>query len=440
LYQRIFLVEKKKKSEKARLRKGINIVVATPGRLLDHLENTTSFNVSPLSWFILDEADRLLEIGFEKDIMRILSILDERTGGKPRQTILLSATLNSNVSRLANLSLSNPVRIGLKEGEENGVIDGYGVHEIPKGLKQYYSVVPPKKRLIILAAFIRWKVLTEKNCKMIVFVSNCDSTNFMHSLFSNIQFPIKPPSFSKKKTLETNSEAMIPCHFFKLHGNMSQEDRTSTYVRFKRAKTAVMICTDVASRGLDLPNVSWIVQYDPPSDPAAYVHRIGRTARLGKIGNAIVFVMPCEERYLDVLKSKNMNFIKLPIEDIQVTLVTNLERNPSKSVEIEEGALYFKIQTMVEEGYHDIDLKLMAIKSFQSYLRSYTTHVKATKNIFHLKNLHLGHVSKSFGLADTPKELGKILQKRKPREEEKEVKREKLRSNVKYSDEFEAGI
>jgi len=177
-----------------------------------------------------------------------------------------------------------------------------------------------------------------------------------------------------------------------------------------------------------------------PSDPAAYIHRIGRTARLGKKGNAILFVMPSEERYIEILSSKNMNFIQLPLQDIQVTLVTNLERNPSRSVEVEEGALYFKFQTMVENGYHDIDLKLLAIKAFQSYLRSYATHVKATKKIFHIRNLHLGHVSKSFGLADTPKELGHILKKRKPQEEEEEGEKKKLRSNVKYSDEFEAGI
>ncbi len=154
----------KKKSEKNRLRKGLSVLVATPGRLLDHLNTTNSFNVQNLHWLVFDEADRLLDLGFEKSITNICDILRSRIqqGVKPLQTVLLSATLTESIQKLAGkLSMRDPVYVGVAEDSEKSkdsqTSDDF---QIPKLLHQHYVIVPCKQRLVTLAAFLRWKAFS----------------------------------------------------------------------------------------------------------------------------------------------------------------------------------------------------------------------------------------------------------------------------------------
>jgi len=191
---------------------------------------------------------------------------------------------------------------------------------------------------------------------------------------------------------------------------MTQISRTATFFAFRDSNSAVLFCTDVAARGLDLPNVNWILQYDPPSDPRAYIHRIGRTARLGHLGNAVVFVTSQEQNYVDILRSKQMDLTEIALQTVLNTLKTNFEKNTSKNPEIEAGALQFRIQYLVNQDKEkELELKALAIKAFQSFVRSYATHTRSTRHIFDMKNLHLGHVSKIFGLIDTPTSFGTTL-------------------------------
>ncbi|CAB4018881.1 probable ATP-dependent RNA helicase DDX31 [Paramuricea clavata] len=277
----------KRKSEKARLRKGVNILVATPGRLVDHLKTTQCLTMAQLKWLILDEADRLLDLGFEQDISFILSTIKEHTSRKV-QKVLLSATLSRGVENLLDVSMENPVTIDLtKEGNSEREQVEY---QTPSLLEQFCVVVPMKLRLVTLAAFLQRKYL--KNCKIIVFFTTQDSVDFHFVLYSS--------------TLTTVEGDKLK--FLKLHGKLSQHERTEVFSNFKDSDQGILLCTDVAARGLDLPSVNWIVQYNPPVSSTDYVHRVGRTARIGMSGQALLFLLPTEVPYLNILSEQNLRY------------------------------------------------------------------------------------------------------------------------------------
>lgn len=398
-----------KAKEKARLRKGVNVLVSTPGRLLDHLENTKSFDISNLKWLVLDEADRLLDLGFEETLKKIMNYIDARTmmGGnekyrdllvgkvwpKRRQTILCSATLRDDVKQLAGWSLVKPAFVSgtdtkrdaskLLSTENHGQEDEDEEMKFttPNQLKQTYTIVPAKLRLITLLAMLRscfYDKRTRKsiNSKVIVFFSCCDSVDFHYDLFAHAGKPIldedsddedngdddetkmikkalndvvgkqEAKKFSKKltgnnKNFKSNRSDDIASadkdgskkkkvveeasqistllgekQVFRLHGDLNQQIRSQTFAEFSKAKAGVLFCTDVAARGLDLPNVDRIIQYDVPTDLKDYVHRAGRTARLGKTGEATLFLLPSESDYLDVLKAQDLFPESITMENI----------------------------------------------------------------------------------------------------------------------------
>eukprot|EP01101_Sappina_pedata_P002156 TRINITY_DN12416_c0_g1_i1.p1 TRINITY_DN12416_c0_g1~~TRINITY_DN12416_c0_g1_i1.p1 ORF type:complete len:617 (-),score=242.31 TRINITY_DN12416_c0_g1_i1:23-1873(-) len=341
----------KRKSEKARLRKGITVLVATPGRLLDHMSNTASFSFEKLRWLVFDEADMLLELGFERDMKRILSEIDEkRAVPNPRQTMLISATLKEGVKKLAASVLrhdvvkfidihSTPIAPAIsldqlpeskkrtaddadlddenpiKKWKEDGLDDTEARErfesnetqqfQTPEGLIQHYAFVECKQRLITLSFFIFSKL--QEGQKMVIFMSNINSVEFHHSVFARITMP---GAGNVPIQLEDGK------NIFKLHGDMSQVDRSKIFSSFSKSTSAVLFCTDVAARGLDLPAISWIVQYDPPQLTSEYVHRVGRTARIGTTGNSLIFLLPSEESYLNILKSHDLKLSEINVEDI----------------------------------------------------------------------------------------------------------------------------
>jgi ATP-dependent RNA helicase DDX31/DBP7 len=300
-----------------------------------------------------------------------------------------------------------------------------------------------KKRMMLLISFLRWKMKL-KDTKILVFFSNCDSVEFFFRLFSVIRLPKIPLHLLRKNQTE-EFEGLVSVPFFKLHGNLSQDQRTATFHEFRSTdSSAILFCTDVAARGLDM-NVQWIVQFDPPSDPRAYIHRIGRTARIGQEGNAVVFVSPEEKTYIDILNSKNMNLSEIHFDTVLMTLSTNLEINTKRNPDIEVGALQYRIQNLVNENKDkELQLHILAVKAFQSYVRSYATHTKATRHIFNIKNLHLGHVSKSFGLLDTPATFSNVIKSHKEETKsnniEKPQKPNWFKANINQATEFGDGI
>lgn len=192
--------------ESEKLSKGLNIIVATPGRLLDHLQNTPDFLYKNLQTLVIDEVDRILEIGFEEDMKQIINLLPKR-----RQTMLFSATQTEKTEALSKLALKRePIYVGVDDNKEEATVDG---------LEQGYIVCPSDKRLLVLFTFLK----KNRKKKVMVFFSSCLSVKYHHELFNYIDLPVTS-----------------------IHGKQKQAKRTTTFFQFCNAETGILLCTDVA--------------------------------------------------------------------------------------------------------------------------------------------------------------------------------------------------
>ncbi|KAH1271185.1 ATP-dependent RNA helicase dbp7 [Aspergillus fumigatus] len=425
----------KKKSEKARLRKGLNILVATPGRLADHLDNTQALDVSNVRWLVLDEGDRLMELGFEEEIQGIVKKLDarqrpSRIPGIParRTTILCSATLKMSVQKLGEISLKDAVHIKADPEDEDEKARRSKAEEsayrVPAQLKQSYAVVAAKLRLVTLTAFFKRTFMRKGSVmKAIIFVSCADSVDFHFEVFTRKQVKEdggepsdtdkseeKPPSSPHGTIAPATafSNPSNPVTLFRLHGSLPQNVRTSTLGAFAKNKEAsVLICTDVASRGLDLPNVDLVVEYDPAFSAEDHLHRIGRTARVGRDGRALIFLQPgCEENYVEVLKRGYRDGGKaLTRADANEILKRGFGGNVesgNKDWETKATDWQCEVERWALENPEYLE---MARRAFQSHIRAYATHIAAERSMFNIKELHLGHLAKAFALRDRPSKI-----------------------------------
>ncbi|KAF3682096.1 DEAD-box ATP-dependent RNA helicase 17 [Capsicum annuum] len=430
--------------EKARLRKGICILVATPGRLLDHLKNTSSFLYTNLRWIIFDEADRILELGYGKEIEDILNILGSKqqksvgkgnssqVSGVQRQNLLLSATLNEKVNHLAEISLDNPVTVGIDEKIElqlthedaepmefNGcdilVKDGKPLnssaeeYKLPTQLLQRYMKVPCGSRLVVLLAILKHLFENESSQKVVVFFSTCDAVDFHYSLVSGFQWLSHLQSDIDLKQL------FLKCKTFRLHGNMNHEDRRTTFHAFKKEKSALLLSTDVAARGLDFPKVRCIIQYDPPGEATEYVHRVGRTARIGEKGDSLLFLQPVETDYLHGLEKHGVTLTEYPLQKLLDSFpLFGIRYHPKNFVSVDTHPWVVSLQKALESfTSSELKMKKMAQNAFCSWVRAYTAHRGELKGIFMVKKLHLGHVARSFALKEQPSLVNKSLQKQR---------------------------
>ncbi|ESO07707.1 hypothetical protein HELRODRAFT_170245 [Helobdella robusta] len=329
-----------RQQEAKKLGKGVNILVATPGRLLDHLQNTSDFVYKNLQILVIDEADRILQDGFEEDMKQIIRILP-----KNRQTMMFSATQTKNIEDLSKISLKKePMYVG---------VDDQKVAATVEGLKQGYIICPPEKRFLVLYTFMK-KI---KDKKIMIFFSTCNAVKYFNDLLNYIDLPVM-------------------C----IHGKQKQATRTQTFFQFCKSKKSILLCTDVAARGLDIPEVDWIVQFDPPDDPNEYIHRVGRTARgMGASGNAMLILMPDEIGFLQFLKKA-----KIPLNEY--------EMNWKKVYNIQS-----QLEQLVSRNYY---LNKVAKEGYKSYIRSYAAH--SQKAIFDVHNLDLQKVALSFGFSTPP--------------------------------------
>ncbi|KAI8639781.1 ATP-dependent RNA helicase HAS1 [Parasitella parasitica] len=340
-----------RKAEADKLIKGVNLIVATPGRLLDHLQNTRGFVYKNLKALIVDEADRILEIGFEDEMRQIVKILPN-----DRQTMLFSATQTTKVADLARISLKKgPLYINVHENRDTSTADG---------LEQGYVVCDSDRRFLLLFTFLRKNIKK----KVIVFFSSCNSVKYHAELLNYIDVPV-----------------------LALHGKQKQQKRTNTFFEYCNAEKGILLCTDVAARGLDIPAVDWIVQFDPPDDPRDYIHRVGRTARAGGQGKSLLFLLPSELGFLRYLKHA-----KVPLNEYQF---------PSNKIANVQGQL----EKLIDKNYY---LNQSAKDGYRSYLQAYSSF--SLKKIFDVHNLDLAKVAKAFGFASPPKvNLGTIKQAKK---------------------------
>ncbi|EKG12222.1 RNA helicase ATP-dependent DEAD-box conserved site [Macrophomina phaseolina MS6] len=263
-----------RKAEQIKLEKGVNLLIATPGRLLDHLQNTPGFVFKNLRTLVLDEADRILEVGFEDELKAIVKIL-----GNPdqRQTALFSATQTTKVEDLA--------RISLKPGPLFISVDHYKEHSTADSLELGYVVCESDLRFRLLFTFLK----KHQKKKIIVFTSSCASVEYLTSLLNYIDLPV-----------------------LGLSGKMKQQKRTATFFEFANSQHGVLIATDVAARGLDIPAVDWVIQLDPPDDARSFIHRAGRTGRAGKSGRCLLVLQPSEVAF-----TRHLQEARVPIVEFE---------------------------------------------------------------------------------------------------------------------------
>ena len=227
----------------------MNVLVSTPGRLLQHCEQTYGFNCDNLQVLVLDEADRILDMGFADQMNAILGYmpLGANAGGE-RQTLLFSATMSTSVKRLVE-------KLGMSSSAERIRVHEQSKSATPSNLQQLYMVCELQDKLDVLYSFIR----THLKSKIIVFFSSCQQVKFVDMAFRRLR-PGVP--------------------LMALHGKIKQARRMHIYYNFLEKPAAVLFATDIASRGLDFPAVDWVVSFDAPEDTKCYIHRVGRTARV----------------------------------------------------------------------------------------------------------------------------------------------------------------
>ncbi|KAK5657655.1 hypothetical protein OQA88_2727 [Cercophora sp. LCS_1] len=319
----------------------MNILVCTPGRMLQHLDQTAGFDVDNLQILVLDEADRIMDMGFQSAVDALVEHLP-----RTRQTLLFSATQSKRVSDLARLSLKDPEYVSVHEAASEAT---------PSNLQQHYIVTPLVEKLDTLWSFLR----TNLKSKIIVFFSSGKQVRFVYEAFKRMQ-PGMP--------------------LLHLHGRQKQIARMEVTSRFASAKAACLFATDVVARGVDFPSVDWVIQADCPEDADTYIHRVGRTARYESKGRAVLFLDPTEEAgFLKRLEQK-----KVPIQKV------NVREKKKKTIKEELQSLSFKSP----------DVKYLGQKAFISYTRS--VFLQKDKEVFKFKDLDLDGYAASLGLPGTP--------------------------------------
>ncbi|XP_068915880.1 ATP-dependent RNA helicase DDX47 [Tenebrio molitor] len=260
------------------LSKKPHILIATPGRLLDHLENTKGFNLKALKYLVMDEADRILNMDFEVEVDKILKVIP-----RERRTFLFSATMTKKVKKLQRACLHDPVKVEVSTK-----------YQTVEKLQQSYIFIPGKFKDVYLV-----HILNEMaGNSFMIFCSTCNNTIRTALLLRNLGLTAVP-----------------------LHGQMSQNKRLAALTKFKAKNRSILISTDVASRGLDIPHVDVVINFDIPTHSKDYIHRVGRTARAGRSGKAITFVTQYDvELYqrIEQLIGKQLPLYKTEEDEVMV--------------------------------------------------------------------------------------------------------------------------
>ncbi|ORY60085.1 P-loop containing nucleoside triphosphate hydrolase protein [Pseudomassariella vexata] len=342
------------------LRHSPNVLVGTPGRLVEMLSSRhvhcpqSSFEV-----LVLDEADRLLDLGFKQDLQSILSHLP-----KQRRTGLFSASVSEAVGEIIRVGLRNPVKVAVrvKSIKTGGIVED---RRTPASLQMSYLVMKASARLPALGQLL--ERLEPRPQKTIIFLSTCAAVDY----FQNLLPSVLPDGF-----------ALIP-----LHGKHQDQVRRKNLEKYlKSTQPTVLLCTDLAARGLDIPQLDLVVQIDPPSDPSNFLHRAGRAGRAGRKGLAVVFLQPGkEEEYVPFLEIR-----KTPISPL-----THPEITISDS---EADAVTERFRDIVRQ---DRALHDKAQKAFVSFVRAYGKHTASS--IFRVADLDWADLGRSFGMFRLPK-------------------------------------
>ena len=301
------------------LKEGVHIVVATPGRLLDHLKRGSA-DFSQIKTVVLDEADEMLRMGFIDDVDQILAQTP-----KGRRVALFSATMPPRIREIASEHLDNPVEIAITSGATTNV-----------NIEQYYWLVKGTNKLDALARFLG----VENTQGVIVFVRTRESTSAIAEQLRQRGFNAAP-----------------------LNGDIDQKTRIKTVEQLKSGRVDIIVATDVAARGLDVERITHVINYDIPFDRESYVHRIGRTGRAGREGKAILFVAPRERRMLSNIErvtKQKIQQIELPsLADIdakaRARLIDQLKSGMSRPAHPRANEA---IEQLINEGHTHRDISM----------------------------------------------------------------------------------
>jgi ATP-dependent RNA helicase DeaD len=302
------------------LKRGVHIVVGTPGRVMDHMRRK-SLDLSSLECLVLDEADEMLRMGFIDDVEWILDQTPEE-----RQVALFSATMPTAITRIAKRYLKNAVEIKIKEKTATA-----------KTIRQRYWMVSGLHKLDALTRILE----AEPFDGIIIFVRT----------------KIETVELSEK--LEARGYASTA-----LNGDLKQSQRERTVEAFKKGKLDILVATDVAARGLDVERVSHVINYDMPHDTESYVHRIGRTGRAGRSGEAIIFVTPRERHMLRTIEratNQSISLMEMPTtESINDKRIARFKERISDTLAVEQLGLYYQIVEQYRQEHNIPAIELAA--------------------------------------------------------------------------------
>ncbi|KAL3270693.1 hypothetical protein HHI36_021221 [Cryptolaemus montrouzieri] len=330
--------------------RGANIIICTPGRLEDLLTRKVDINLSQavksLEILILDEADKLLDLGFQNTLNIILSYLPRQ-----RRTGLFSATQTKEVQDIIRAGLRNPVLIS---------VSAKASQSTPVTLTNYYIVTRDDGKLASLFNFLERRDVQ----KAMLFLPTCASVDYWSHIFNalvpkNLDLPI-----------------------FAIHGKMKQK-RNKVLDNFRKSSKGLILCTDVMARGIDIPEIDWVLQWDPPASASAFVHRVGRTARQGHQGSSLILLLENEEDYVTFIE-KNQRVTLSPLEDDVTEKQVDSFADKIRKLQLKDRALMEK-----------------ATKAFVSHVRAYSKHECSI--LLQVKNLPLGAMAYTYGLLQLPK-------------------------------------
>ena len=386
---------------------GADILVGTPGRL-EELLARKGVKKSELEVLVLDEADRLLDLGFSENLRRILSLLP-----KQRRTGLFSATMTDALSELVRMGLRNPVRVVVKVEAKSkasaATANGSSKpadesRRTPATLQNLFQVSRPENKLAQLVRILLFessdKGMSGGARKFIVYFSTCAQVNYFYSVFSQLplfkQHRIKLHALHGKQTPSKRKSMFEGFVASTSLDGVAGASSTDAAARASSRGSTVLFCTDVAARGLDLPDVEVVIQYDPPTDPKVFSHRCGRTARAGRRGRAIVMLHAGrEEDFVSYMGVKRIPLAPYPYLSDSLEGVT--EPDPENGGDKAARDLESSIRALSKNDREVFDF---SIRGFVSYIRAYSKHEMSY--IFRIGDLDLAGVAHAFGLIRLP--------------------------------------
>jgi len=325
------------------------------------MDETADFDGSSLKVLVMDEVDRMLDMGFKQEVDQILANLP-----KKMQSLLFSATVTKSLRDLAKLKLGGEAefiqihdfdtieqRVGDEVGDEEET-DAKLKSITPTTLLHYYMQLPIEDKLDTLFSFLK----THQKQKILVFFSSRKQVRFAYQAFKSLK---------------------VSMNLLELHGKQDQNKRTAIYFQFVEKKHAVLFSTDISARGVDFPAVDWVIQVDCPEDTNTYIHRVGRTARYKSKGNALLMLLPSEAKFAEKLTSRSIALKKLATKsDKQLTIQPVLEKLNAENR----------------------DLQHLAKKACTSYLKG--VHIMKDKEVFNLEGFDSQKLAFSYGLINAP--------------------------------------